>query len=483
MSELKAPTFAFSAISLARDTLILAFGSSLSKYLSVLLIPIYSRFISPEDYGVLSLVAIISLILNAFCSLALTNGISRYIYYADDEKVSKDSIIWSPLIFIFLNSLIILGFVAFFYEFFTFYIFGSEKFESIFLIIIFTIFFTNFNSVGLSILVFEKKVTKVVSLNLLTVLLQGGLGIYFVAFLSKGLLGIIQASLISSILIFFVTYFLSFSKYKIEFNRSILKKQLKFSLPLLIAILAFFFIDSSDRYLLNLYLPLSEVGLYNIGYQGALFILILVDGFSLAWPPFYHSNNQNGDSQRLCYPVLLIFSFSAFIFILFISLFAPVVLNLLTPYEYHQAYTIVPYVTFAYALKGPYIIFLMGILMKNKTYIQLILECIAAGINVLLNIYLINSIGREGAAISTLMSYGFLCISTFMVVQYINRIPKIFTSKILLMSFLIFFISCFSFLHESIKNYEILSIIIFLIFTSYFSYNSLKIIKGFEKYV
>ena len=483
MRNSNSPTFTFSVTSLARDTLILAFGSSLSKYLSVLLIPIYSRFISPADYGVLSLIAIVGLILNALCTLALTNGISRYIYFSDDEKVTKESVIWSPLILVFFNSLIILGIIVFFHEFFSFQVFGSEKYHSIFLIVIVTIFFTNFNSIGISILVFEKKVKKVVTLNLLTVLLQGGLGIYFVVFLNKGLEGIIEAALISSIIIFFTTYYLSISNYKIEFNLSILKKQVKFSLPLLIAIIAFFFINSSDRYFLNLYLPLSEVGLYNIGYQGALFILILVDGFSSAWPPFYYSNNQNGDAQRLCYPVLLIFSFAAFIFILFISLFAPFVLKFLTPIEYHQAYTVVPFVAFAYALKGPYIIFLMGLLMKNKTFIQLILECIAAVINVLLNIYFINLIGREGAAISTLICYGFLSLSTFLAVQHINKIHKFNISRILFMTFVIFLISCSSLFNENINNYEILSILIFLGLSFYFSFNIWKIIKGFERYV
>ena len=149
-------------------------------------------------------------------------------------------------------------------------------------------------------------------------------------------------------------YLFSLKNYKFCFSRSILVKQLKFSLPLTLAIFAFFIIDSSDRYILNIYLPLSEVGLYNLGYQGALFIMILVDGFSLSWPPFYYSNNKNGEGQLICSKVFYPFLYISLIFVLFISLYAPIVLQFLTPNEFHYAYTIVPYVVFAYALKGPY---------------------------------------------------------------------------------------------------------------------------------
>ena len=74
-----------SNFSFGRDTLILAFSSSINKYLSVILIPIYTRYITPEGYGVISIIAIFSAILMTITTLALTNGISRYIYFFDKE--------------------------------------------------------------------------------------------------------------------------------------------------------------------------------------------------------------------------------------------------------------------------------------------------------------------------------------------------------------------------------------------------------------
>ena len=78
------------------------------------------------------------------------------------------------------------------------------------------------------------------------------------------------------------------------------------------------------------------------------------------------------------------------------------IIKIFTTSEFYDSYTVVPYVALAYILKGPYMIFLMGIIMKNKVHWQLYLETIAAFANILLNFALIPMIGREGAALSTL---------------------------------------------------------------------------------
>ena len=472
-----------SSFSFGRDTLILAFSSSINKYLSVILIPIYTRFISPEGYGVISIIAIASAILVTLTTLALTNGISRYIYYFDKEQVTKDEVIWSPLIFITILSLFVVSFLLLFSNEISMMIFGVTDFSYVIRISLITLFFSNFNSTGIAILVFEKKVYEVLKLNIIQIFFTTVSSLILLILFDRGLNGIIEAGLICQVLLLPFVYFLCLKNYKICFNNEILSKQLKFSLPLTIAIFAFFFIDSSDRYVLSIFLPLSEVGLYNIGYQGALFIMILVDGFSLSWPPFYYSNNKNGEGQLICSKVFYAFLHIALIFVLFVSLFAPIVLELLTPYEFHNAYSIVPYVVFAYALKGPYIIFLMGLLMKNKTGLQLIIEIFAALLNIILNIYLIQKIGREGAALSTLASYLFMVFAAYVVVQRLNPIPNFSLSKSIKMILIFYPISFLCLFYEQIPNYFIVSSFIFIIASSFLAYKFISSYKELKESV
>ena len=461
-----------SNFSFGRDTLILAFSSSINKYLSVILIPIYTRYITPEGYGVISIIAIFSAILMTITTLALTNGISRYIYFFDKEDVTKDEVIWSPLIFIIVLTFIVLSFLISFSDEISLLAFGIKDYSYVIIISLISLFFSNFNSTGIAVLVFEKKVYKVLKINIIQIFFTTVTSLTLLIVFERGLTGIIEAGLISQVLLIPFVYLLSLKNYKFSFSHKILGKQLKFSLPLTIAIFAFFFIDSSDRYILNIYLPLSEVGLYNLGYQGALFIMILVDGFQLSWPPFYYSNNRNGEGQLICTKVFYSYLYISLVFVLFISLFAPIVLELLTPEDFHDAYSVVPYVVFAYALKGPYIIFLMGLLMKNKTALQLIIETIAASLNIILNIFLIQKIGKEGAAISTLACYMFMVIAAYVSVQRHNPIKDLSFFKAFQVILIFYPISFLCLFYEQIPNY-------FIVISVTFTISSLILAKKF----
>ena len=125
-------------------------------------------------------------------------------------------------------------------------------------------------------------------------------------------------------------------------------------------------------------------------------MMLLVGGFTTAWPPYYHKNNQNGKGQLICSKVLNLYLPVAGIFAVMISLSAPLALRLMTPQSYFEAYTVVPFVAMAYMLKGPYLIFMMGVLMKEKTTWQLSLEAVAAGLYWIK--YPLNTINWKGSS-------------------------------------------------------------------------------------
>ena len=75
-------------------------GSFTQKFLSILLLPIYTRYLDTDDYGVIALITILILILSTLSMCGLTNGISRYFYYTEQENTTKDEVIWSSLLFI-----------------------------------------------------------------------------------------------------------------------------------------------------------------------------------------------------------------------------------------------------------------------------------------------------------------------------------------------------------------------------------------------
>jgi O-antigen/teichoic acid export membrane protein len=402
-----------------------SFGTVIQRVLSLLLLPIYTRYLTPEDYGIVGLLSVTSLVLGTLTSLALTNGIGRYFYYPDQEKTSIQAVVWSPMLFTIGFTFVLLGPLALFADRLSLLIFGSPDYEYLILLTLAGVLIANVSGIGQSILVFQERAITVNILNLINVVVAVAAGLYLVVTLRRGVTGLIESGLITSLVMSVPTLWVSVLRYRPEFSVSILNKQLRFSLPLVAALGAFFVFDSSDRYFLKLFLPLSEVGIYNIGYSFGLIVMILVGGFSSAWPPYYHRNNQNGEGQTICNDVLRVYLLVLSSCIVLLTAGAPLVLRLFTTPEFHAADSIVPWVSTAYMLKGPYIIFLMGVLIKNKTTWQLYLEFAAAAVNLGANLLLIPLFGREAAAFTTLISYGILALGAYYMVQRINPIPAL----------------------------------------------------------
>lgn len=465
---------------LARNSIFYGVGNFLQKFMSVFLLPIYTRYLVPADYGVIALLGIFTMVVTTVTMCGLTNGISRYFYYADRESTNRSEVVWSPLLFIMALTVLVVAALSSVSGILSNHLFDTPEHRYLINLALLNILVSNISSIGRAVLIFEERVWTVNLINIIGVAAGAGAGITMVAFLGRGVSGAVEGGLIGSAVMGITSFMVSIQRYTPGFNLTILQKQLRFSLPLVAAVFAFFFMDSSDRYLLRAFLPLSEVGLYNIGYQMGMLMMLLVSGFSMAWPPFYHRNNQNGEGQAICYPILRMYLPVAATFAVMISLASPTVLQLLTTERYHEAYTVVPWVALAYMLKGPYIIFLMGVLMKNKTAWQLYLEIFAAILNIGLNILLIPIIGKEGAAITTLLSYAVMTMGSYLMVMRINPIPHLSRNLVVFTITGALTFSSVGLLLVRYEYYPIFATLVFMLFVLLmvkYSYNDIRKLK------
>lgn len=412
---------------LVLNTMTYGFGGVIQRLMALLLLPIYTRYLNPEDYGIIGLLSITSVLLGMITMCAITNGIGRYFYYPKDENTTVDKVVWSPIPFVTAFSILVLGAAALAAPQISSLLFGSDQYAYLVILTLATVFISNMSGIGLAILIFQEKAMMVNYINIATVLVGIGSGLFMVAYLDRGVTGALEAGLITALVMLVPVLVLSIMRFKPSFSLAILKKELRFSLPLVGALAAFLVIDMSDRYLLKMFLPLSEVGLYTVGYNFGLAMMILVGGFSSAWPPYYYRNNQQGEGQSICNSVLRGYMLVAGVCVIALSVISPFVLRFITTEPFYQAYTVVPWVSMAYMLKGPYIIFLMGVLMKNKTSWQLYLELTAAAVNLLGNFLLIPIVGREAAALTTLISYLIMALGAYWMVMRINPIPNLST--------------------------------------------------------
>jgi O-antigen/teichoic acid export membrane protein len=413
--------------SLIKNTLVYSLGDTLTKVAAVLLMPVLTRHLSTDDYGVVGVLLVFTAAVGALTNLALTNGIFRYFAYADKEGCSMAAVVWSPLLLVVAISTVSVIALCAVAEGLSVAFFGSTEYEQVIVLALITTLFGNVSVICIAVLAFQERAVLRSVMGLFQVLLGYGLTIFFVVYLGRGIAGVIEASLLSTVVACAIYCVVALRQFKLSIDLTLLRKQVKYSLPFMVTIASFWIIDSSDRYFLTMFLSLSDVGLYNVGYTIGLGMMLLVGAFTAAWRPYYHRQNKQGDGQgqAICNEVLRLYLLVGAVFIATLAVASPWLVRLLTTEPFYMAYTVVPVVAFAYFLKGPYIIFVIGILMMNKLWWIVVFEVGAAVVNVVGNILLIPVIGREAAAITTLMAYASMTLFAYVVVMRVNPIPNI----------------------------------------------------------
>ena len=83
----------FEVLRLMKHSFVYGIGDIVQRSLSIILLPIYTRYLTPTDYGIISLLAILNMIVGTITMCGLTNGISRYFYYTDQENTSLSKVV------------------------------------------------------------------------------------------------------------------------------------------------------------------------------------------------------------------------------------------------------------------------------------------------------------------------------------------------------------------------------------------------------
>lgn len=387
-------------------------GTMVSKMIGFFMIPLYTRFLLPEDYGTLELVALTADVIAILVGAQISTAVFKF-YHDENNEVSKKSIISTSIIGLAVLSgvfLLILGLNA---EIISELIFGHSNHAILFQLMFLGYFFSIVEEVPMAYLRILDKSKLFVLITILQLLLMIGLNVYFVAVLEYGVFGILLGTMIA----FGVTCLvLLWQTIKMTGTRVVIERlidMLRYSIPLIPAALGMFVIHFSDRFFLNHYAPLSDVGIYSLAYKfGFLITPLVVRPFYMIWQSkmfeFYDDKNR----EELYNKIMAIFLFAIAAGYLLVSAFIDEILILMATEKYYSAALYVPLIAGAYVLNGANQIFLAPLYAEKKTKRIGMINGAAAIVNIILNIILIKAYGIMGAALATLLSFMFITIYT-----------------------------------------------------------------------
>jgi O-antigen/teichoic acid export membrane protein len=177
--------------------------------------------------------------------------------------------------------------------------------------------------------------------------------------------------------------------------------------------------------------PEDIVGIYNACYKLAVFMLLLVQMYRMAWQPFFMRHSKDGDSKALFGQAFIWYNAASALLFLGVALFREQIVAITIPgtnatlidSSYWTGLEIVPFLLLAYWFHGWYINFSSGVFIKEKTRIFYKITLMGAVITIIANLMLIPYYGMTGSAVATLLSYGVMATTLGLYSKNVMDVP------------------------------------------------------------
>jgi len=419
---------------LGLESIVYGLSGVISRFLSFLLVPIYTRIFTPEDYGVISLVSTTIAVVSIFAVLALDNSAHRWYWDTedlDDRKRTIASWAWCQFTVSALFALVIFNSADWLGRL----IIGRADAGLYLQLTAAALPLGVLGGVVNNWFRMQRRPWATTMYALGTSLLSILLTILLVIGLKWGLQGVYVAQLITAGVGTVVAAWLMrdwLNPQFVDWKR--LREMLRFGLPLIPAGLAFWTVNLSDRYFLKFYASTDEVGLYAVGGAIAAFVALGTGAFQQAWGPFALSIHKEPDAKQVYANALLAYLWLTSLISTALALLAPEMIRLIATESYLGAHEVVGLIALSYVMIGlGYIASLGPGLMKHTMPVGIAIT-VSAFVNIGLNFVLVPRMGKQGAALAAFVSQSIAPAYLFYRSQQLYPIPYRFKPAIALLA-------------------------------------------------
>jgi O-antigen/teichoic acid export membrane protein len=409
---------------LAGKSVVYGLGTVLLRSVGLLVLPLYTHYLTPEDYGVVALATTLTAFLTLMYPLSLYSAVSRFHFLSssEDERRRNNGTIWIAILALGLVVSVCLdqGGARLFH-----WLYANLPFRPFVRMSIWTAFFTLFNMVPMSLLQAKEQPGAYVGWSIVSLLVTNTLIIVLVAVRHQGAFGYLAATLIANAVLAVPMTVLTLRDAALAFDVAILRRALSFSLPLVPHGLASWALGLSDRAILMHFVSLAAIGLYSLGYQFGSIMIMASGAVTNAWIPFlYKRVADEGDASKpgltrlVTYYVLVVNAIAVAL-----CLFSRDTIVLLTSAPFHAAAPVVPIVVIGYLWNSLYIVPANFLFVANRTSHLPIATMGGAVLNVVLNLILVPRYGIMAAAWTTLAAFLFMLIVVTLLADRVFPFP------------------------------------------------------------
>ena len=404
-----------------KDSVVYTVPSVISRGLAVFLVPLYTRVLSPGDFGSLDLLIVFAGIVNVTIALEVSQGVARF-YAGEQDPKSKvayaSSAFWFTLACYSVFALLMLALA----DPLSSWILGQVGLETAFRIGIFYIWINGLFYLIQNQFRWELRSKEYAVTSMLMSFATAVSAVWLAYGLQWGLEGLLIAMAAGSLSGAVLGLWWLRGTFRLRFDVARLREMLAFSIPLVFSGVAVWISLYIDRLMINHFLTIDEVGLYGVGYRLASIAGLAMVGFKGALSPLVYTYYREADTPRQLARIFRFFLTYALMLFLGLSLFASEILRTMTTQAYYGAATIIVYLVPALLLANMYI-FAPGIGIAKRTQYLIWINIGGALLNGALNYALIPILGIIGAALATMLNYLAVFVCYMVLSQRLYYVP------------------------------------------------------------
>jgi O-antigen/teichoic acid export membrane protein len=397
---------------LVRNLTIYGLGDVATSVVSFLLLPIYVRHLSPEEYGIIGLLLSVEVVAKIVFRFGLDASFMR-LYFDCPDHPARQRLASTLFWFLFTTSGILLVAALALAPRLAAALFGVGGYTLVFQLTLVHIFVMGFSFLPFHVLRIENRSGEFIALTFTRSVGTLASRLALVVGLGMGVLGVVLADVVISVLVTLALLRMYAPLVRPVFSLGLAREALAFGLPRLPHGLAHQVIAVADRYVLRLFVPLAEIGIYSIGVTFGLAMKLFLSAFEYAWAPFYFAAMREPDAKATFRQVTT-YGVMVLVFLTVgLSVVAADVVRAVTVPGFYGAGAVVPWIALGVMFQGVYLLTSIGLNITKNTRYYPVSTGLAAAASVGANLALVPRFGILGAAWANAAAYAVLAGSAF----------------------------------------------------------------------
>jgi len=401
--------------SLVKNTFIYTLLQLINKGIPFFLLPILTRYLSTDDYGLIASYNTFLGFIAIFVGLSIAGAVNVNYFHLSKEKLKV--YIGNTFLLLFISAFIVSIFIFPLKDFIYQYL--SLSVEWLYIAVL-VAFMQNITGINLILWQSEQRAKPFAIYEIMETITNVSISLFLVIVLNYGWEGRVSATAIAAILFGLFSFIFIFKRgySTLKYSLHNIKDALNFGIPLIPHRLALWMRAGIDIIFITSIIGVSATGVYSVGYQLGAVIGIVSMAFNNAYSPYLFKKlkmiNQKEKNN------IVKFTYLYFLGVIILALIISYVFSLLLPYvvaeSFQEANQYIVWVALAYSFNGMYLMVVNYIFYVKKTYLLSMVTISTSILHVVLSYTLIQINGAIGAAYASLISF----LVTFLLVWRIS---------------------------------------------------------------